>query len=1343
MAYKLIDFADLYEAIAAELKLQLSDTTSLNRIKRVVNMVYLDEVAPRARWWWLQGHANIKHKISYSNGTCAITPNTSTVTISVAPSVTSGDAGSFVGWYFSVDGQNEIYRISEHIAESNTLILDTPYNGNLITANAYKIYQENIPLPTDCRETVEVYYDHMGTPLVGKGLQEFRKIQTSSPKTIGRPNFYCTYDFQDPTPNTVETESDRYRVLKVWPAISQYTTILKVDYIKEVPALDLDGDEPLMPVEDRIVLYYGALSILWSSIGRNPEEAARNKSLYEDKLARMMGKITDSMDKPRVEPDSSYVVSKRGPRIGRYGRTFAGPGTSGGSTYNAPSYLENVTINGATITANVGVNPGVTIDGRDVSADGLSLDSHIASIGDVHGAVGGIVGLDNAQVLTNKTIDASDNTISNIADSSISASAAISTSKLAPLTASKALTTGSSGLLEVSATTASELAQLSGISSNVQTQLNANSTAISDHITDTSAAHSASSISNVPSGNLAATDVQGALNELQSDIDTRATSSALSAHTTNTSNPHSVTKAQVGLSNVDNTSDATKNSATVVLTNKDIDGGTASNLSRITLPKAAKTTLEALTRKQGTILYDTTTNKPYYDDGTNLKVIGSGSGGTINFISNPDAETGVTGWTTFNAVRSSNAADSVDAVSTTGGHGLPLGVYVQVKILTVATPCGLTAGNTYYMNAYTSTLASVHASPGSLQINITADSAITWAETRPAVPYGTANLTWTTTSTNPLVGSNSFLLTKDAANRQYQGVMTDFTIDNAYKAKVLNTYMDYIVDSGTFVAGSNTTDSDVIIYLYDVTNNQVIEPSSYKLLSNSTTISDRYSSSFQTPYNSTSYRLVILVASASTAAYVLKIDNLAVSPSNYVYGTPFTTPSSFVPTGSLTTSATYTGFKHQEGKFLVQKTDIAFGGTNTQGVVNINLPPGLTIDTNLLDTTSFKNVISLNGGLTIGGTTYSIAAVTNGTNNSFRIVFGNVKTDDAGIASDPTKFNSVDTSVNLPAAIASGATLSVTVRVPILGWSSSVQVSDGYDGRVVATKMYPSTNLTVAPNNGTAKLNLNAFTTDKAGFANTTLNRIDIKVSGTFNIKGTLELAGTNVLANTQYRLFINKNGAPWRFGGIYYAPINGVSLSLIADFPEEDLVAGDYLEAYIHSNGNHSVNQLTVVGGSNTVTSMSIEKLAGNPVISSQEEISARYVNSSGQSITNGTAVKVTGWTLDYDTHGIFNASTGTATAPIAGRYRVGVTLVMANASFSSGTIIVGHLYKNGTAYSRFALYTAVTTNNQFATMSGTDTVNCVAGDTFEIRIEHGETTARSMLATAVYNHLTIEKVK
>jgi hypothetical protein len=61
---------------------------------------------------------------------------------------------------------------------------------------------------------------------------------------------------------------------------------------------------------------------------------------------------------------------------------------------------------------------------------------------------------------------------------------------------------------------------------------------IDNHIADTSDAHDASAISNIPSGNLAATDVQAALNELQSDVDTRATTTALNNHINDTSDAH-------------------------------------------------------------------------------------------------------------------------------------------------------------------------------------------------------------------------------------------------------------------------------------------------------------------------------------------------------------------------------------------------------------------------------------------------------------------------------------------------------------------------------------------------------------------------------------------------------------------------------------------------------------------------------------------------------------------------------------------------------------------------------------------------------------------------------------
>lgn len=88
--------------------------------------------------------------------------------------------------------------------------------------------------------------------------------------------------------------------------------------------------------------------------------------------------------------------------------------------------------------------------------------------------------------LTNKTFNAegTGNALSNVTNTHIKASAAIAESKLA-------LDFGTSVL----------------------------NTAITNHVSNSTGAHAATAIANAPSGNLAATTVQAALNELQGDID--------------------------------------------------------------------------------------------------------------------------------------------------------------------------------------------------------------------------------------------------------------------------------------------------------------------------------------------------------------------------------------------------------------------------------------------------------------------------------------------------------------------------------------------------------------------------------------------------------------------------------------------------------------------------------------------------------------------------------------------------------------------------------------------------------------------------------------------------------
>ena len=134
-----------------------------------------------------------------------------------------------------------------------------------------------------------------------------------------------------------------------------------------------------------------------------------------------------------------------------------------------------------------------------------------------------LLGRDTTDVVTNKSIDADTNTLTNIENDNIKAGAAIDASKIA---------NGSVDNTEFQA--------LNGVTGNIQTALNTLQTDISNHITDTSDAHDASAISVIPSGNLVSTDVQAALVELQGEIDILAPGGGANLTLSNLTSPTAV-----------------------------------------------------------------------------------------------------------------------------------------------------------------------------------------------------------------------------------------------------------------------------------------------------------------------------------------------------------------------------------------------------------------------------------------------------------------------------------------------------------------------------------------------------------------------------------------------------------------------------------------------------------------------------------------------------------------------------------------------------------------------------------------------------------------------------------
>lgn len=113
---------------------------------------------------------------------------------------------------------------------------------------------------------------------------------------------------------------------------------------------------------------------------------------------------------------------------------------------------------------------------------------------------------------------------------------------------------------------------------------------------------------------------------------------AISTGTTRTYTMPNANVTLVGDTNAQSVSNKT-------ITASDIDGGTASNTSRITTPKATLTSLQGLTRKEGTILFATDSKRLFVDNGTSLTSVGGATGGGSNAVFYENDQTITTNYT--------------------------------------------------------------------------------------------------------------------------------------------------------------------------------------------------------------------------------------------------------------------------------------------------------------------------------------------------------------------------------------------------------------------------------------------------------------------------------------------------------------------------------------------------------------------------------------------------------------------------------------------------------------------------------------------------------------------------
>ena len=122
----------------------------------------------------------------------------------------------------------------------------------------------------------------------------------------------------------------------------------------------------------------------------------------------------------------------------------------------------------------------------------------------------------------------------------------------------------------------------------------------------------------------------------------------------------------------------------------------------------------------------------------------------------------------------------------------------------------------------------------------------------------------------------------------------------------------------------------------------------------------------------------------------------------------------------------------------------------------------------------------------------------------------------------------------------------------------------------------------------------------------------------------------------------------------------------------------------------------------------------------SADTRVVAARASGATTSIPNNTITLFISGTKTYDTHAAYSTSTGRYTAPVAGKYKVSTYTKFAAASFSANQVQEIYLFKNAAQYSVLARRVVQGTVNNYFALSGTDNIDCVAGDILDVRALH-----------------------
>lgn len=692
-----------------------------------------------------------------------------------------------------------------------------------------------------------------------------------------------------------------------------------------------------------------------------------------------------------------------------------------------------------------------------------------------------------------------------------------------------------------------------------------------------------------------------------------------------------------------------------------------------------------------------------------------------NYIINSNAEMSTAYWATYSESDSVTFTDAGDLV-TLNNHGLSNGTKISFKAITSTT--GISVNTTYYVISATTNTFQVSSSSGGSALPLTTNGSGTMVRSVPKTGTGgSPSISWISSgSSTALRQYYEFLFANVSGNSQGQGVKTDFKIDPADQAKVLTISFDYSLATatGTYANG------DLVLYIIADPNGTptIIQPAGYTILSGSQGTYLKQIATFQTLSNCVDYRLCIHVATPSIG-YQLKFDNFIVGPQTVQYGAPVTDWVSYTPTGTWTTNTIYTGKWRRVGDSMEVSGRVNLFGSPTPIVsLTVNLPSGFSIDTNKLTTTANPKQLGLLSWFDVINAANQIGFVVYSSTTAVLLAGQRL--------SSASNHDIAPISATVPKNFTTGDVIDFTFSVPILGWSSTVQMSNDTDTRVVAAKY--SFSGSHGTNDTFLALPTPSVSLDTHGALNTSNGTFTAPVSGVYRASCKVGFAA-NTSGVRALRLLKNADTVTPVFVSLGQAGSSTEIANGSTGVTIISLNAGETLQWQAYQNSGGALSYSSTA----SFQSVTFERLSGASAIAATETVAMRANKTSGSHTSSGSWQDVASWDSPsaQDTHGIFNLTTGVATIPVSGTYLIATTVGF----LTNGTgVRAVKILKNGNDTGIGGAIGAAT--GGASACSHSILIKCVAGDLIKAQAIQSSGGSLAYVATDGGSSLSIVRV-